>query len=62
MISTISAETVMTMKNICSGVDFSPSATRPMILAKIGTMAYTMAPSMDVAKNIARICRIMKAI
>ena len=61
MIRMISAETVITTNSICSFVDFSPRTMRPMIFAKIGTMAKTMAPSMDVAKYMARICRTMKA-
>ena len=37
--STSSADTVISMKNSCRPVDFSPSTTLPIILAKIGTMA-----------------------
>ena len=59
MMRTISAATVITTKMFCRIVDFSPRNIRAMILAKIGTTAKTIAPSTDVAKNIAVICRII---
>ena len=55
-----SAVIVTTTNMFCRIVDFSPRNILAMIFAKIGTMAKTIAPSMEVAKNMDVICSAMK--
>ena len=62
MMRIISADTVITTNIFCSSVDFSPRNILAIIFAQIGTMANTIEPSMEVAKNMAVIWRAIKPI